>query len=608
MPTGKLEWGRIFRRLSPYTIQKGFRYFKHYGLKEFWIKLHERFEPEEVHYGPWYEAYRPDGEELEKQKKKKWKYQPKISIAVPAYQTPEKFLRQMMDSLLAQTYENWELCIANASPKDASMEYILMEYAQRDSRIRWKKLDENKGIAENTNEALAMSQGEYIGLLDHDDLLAPNALYEVAKVLEKEPETEVLYTDEDKVRGEDLEHFQPHLKPDFSPDLLRSNNYICHFFVVKRSILEKTGGFRREYDGAQDYDFIFRCTEQAGKIRHIPEVLYHWRTHEASTADNPESKLYAFEAGKRAIEANLKRSGLVGTVTHTKDYGFYRVKYQVKGTPLVSIIIPNKDAREDLEKCINSILGRSTYSNYEILIVENNSTSQEIFDYYKQLSEMPKIRLLRWKKEFNYSAINNFAAAKANGEYLLFLNNDTEVITPDWMEEMLGFCQRKDTGIVGAKLYYGNDTIQHAGTVIGIGGIAGHMFTDMPRERSGYMHKASIIQDLSAVTAACMMIKKQVFDEVQGFEETLSVAFNDVDLCLRVRQLDYLVVYDPYVELYHYESKSRGAEDSKEKVRRFQTEIEFMRCRWEKLLKEGDPYYNKNLSLTKWNYSLRPKD
>ena len=608
MPTGKLEWGRILGRLSPYTIQKGFRYLKHYGPKEFWIRLHERFEPEEVPYGPWYEEYRPDIEELEKQKKKKWKYQPKISIAVPAYKTPEKFLRQMMDSLLEQTYENWELCIANASPKDASMEYTLMEYARRDPRIRWKKLEENKGIAENTNEALDMAEGEYIGLLDHDDLLAPNALYEVAKVLEKEPDTEVLYTDEDKVRGEDLEHFQPHLKPDFNPDLLRSNNYICHFFVVKRSILEKTGGFRSEYDGAQDYDFIFRCTEEAGKIRHIPEILYHWRTHEASTADNPESKLYAFEAGKRAIEANLKRSGLVGTVTQTKDYGFYRVKYPVAGNPLVSIIIPNKDAREDLEKCINSILGRSTYSNYEILIVENNSTSQEIFDYYKQLSEMPKIRLLRWKKEFNYSAINNFAAAKAKGDYLLFLNNDTEVITPDWIEEMLGFAQRKDTGIVGAKLYYGNDTIQHAGTVIGIGGIAGHMFTDMPRERSGYMHKASIIQDLSAVTAACMMIKKQIFDQVQGFEEALSVAFNDVDLCLRVRQLDYLVVYDPYVELYHYESKSRGAEDSKEKVRRFQSEIEFMRCRWEKLLKAGDPYYNKNLSLTKWNYSLRPKD
>ena len=457
-----------------------------------------------------------------------------------------------------------------------------------------------------SNEALALAAGDYVGLLDHDDLLAPNALYEVANALEKDPAIDVIYTDEDKVRGDELEHFQPHFKPDFNPDLLRSNNYICHFFVVRKDLIEKTGGFRQEYEGAQDYDFIFRCTEQAEKIFHIPEILYHWRTHESSTADNPESKLYAFEAGRRAIEANLEREGLKGTVTQTKDYGFYRVKYPVEGQPMVSIIIPNKDAKEDLEKCINSVLGRTAYGNYEILIVENNSVTKEIFEYYQELAENPKIRLLRWKKEFNYSAINNFAASKARGEYLLFLNNDTEVITSDWMEEMLGFCQRKDTGIVGAKLYYGNDTIQHAGTVIGIGGIAGHMFVDMPRERSGYMHKASIIQDLSAVTAACMMIKKSVFDRVQGFEEALGVAFNDVDLCLRVGQLGYLVVYDPYVELYHYESKSRGAEDSKEKVRRFQTEIEFMRCRWEKLLKEGDPYYNKNLSLTKWNYSLRP--
>ena len=608
MPTGKLEWGRILGKLSPYTIQKGFRYLKHYGPKEFWVRLHERFEPEEVPYGPWYESYRPDIEELEKQKKRKWKYQPKISVVVPAYQTPEKYLRQMIDSLLDQTYENWELCIIDASPKDASMEYTLMEYSEKDGRIKWKKLEKNKGIAGNTNEALALAVGDYVGLLDHDDLLAPNALYEVANALEKDPAIDVIYTDEDKVRGDELEHFQPHFKPDFNPDLLRSNNYICHFFVVRKDLIEKTGGFRQEYEGAQDYDFIFRCTEQAEKIFHIPEILYHWRTHESSTADNPESKLYAFEAGRRAIEANLEREGLKGTVTQTKDYGFYRVKYPVEGQPMVSIIIPNKDAKEDLEKCMNSVLGRTAYGNYEILIVENNSVTKEIFEYYQELAENPKIRLLRWKKEFNYSAINNFAASKARGEYLLFLNNDTEVITSDWMEEMLGFCQRKDTGIVGAKLYYGNDTIQHGGTVIGIGGIAGHMFVDMPRERSGYMHKASIIQDLSAVTAACMMIKKSVFDRVQGFEEALGVAFNDVDLCLRVGQLGYLVVYDPYVELYHYESKSRGAEDSKEKVRRFQTEIEFMRCRWEKLLKEGDPYYNKNLSLTKWNYSLRPKD
>lgn len=609
MPKGKIEWGKLMGKMSPYMIQKGLRYLKHYGVKEFWVRLHERFEPEEVPYGPWYEQYIPTREELEKQRKKKWNYGPKISIIVPAYKTPEAFLRQLMDSLLAQTYANWELCIANASPEDASMEYVLKEYAKKDSRILWKKLEENKGIAENTNEAFAMATGEFAGLLDHDDLLAPNALYEVAKALETEPDIDVLYTDEDKVRGDEvLEHFQPHLKPDFNIDLLRSNNYICHFFVVRKSLLEKTGGFRREYDGAQDYDFIFRCTKAAGKIHHIPEILYHWRTHQSSTADNPESKLYAFEAGKRAIEENLRQNGLIGEVSHTKDYGFYRVKYPVQGEPLVSIIIPNKDAKEDLEKCIQSILEKSSYTNYEILIVENNSTGEEIFSYYKELSENSRIRLLRWKREFNYSAINNYGAKKAKGDYLLFLNNDTEVISPDWIEEMLGFCQRPDTGIVGARLYFGNNTVQHAGTVIGIGGIAGHMFTDMPRERSGYMHKAAIIQDLSAVTAACMMVKRQVFDEVQGFEEQLSVAFNDVDFCLRVREKQYLVVYDPYVELYHYESKSRGAEDSKEKVRRFQSEIEFMRCRWETLLKKGDPYYNKNLSLVKWNYSLKPKD
>lgn len=608
MPNGKFQWGRLLGRLSPYTIQKGLRYLKHYGPKEFWVRLHERFEPEEVPYGPWYEAYVPTREELEMQKKRKWKYAPKISVVVPAYQTPEKFLCQMMDSLLEQTYGNWELCIADASPENASMEYVLKEYAARDSRIRWKKLEKNMGIAENTNQAFAMASGDFVGLLDHDDLLAPNALYEIVAALEKEPDIDVLYTDEDKVRGDSLEHFQPHLKPDFNLDLLRSNNYICHFFVAKRTLVEKIGGFLAAFDGAQDHDFIFRCVEQAKHIHHIPEILYHWRTHQSSTADNPDSKLYAFEAGKRAVEANLKRCGLKGKVSHTKDYGFYRVTYPVQGNPLVSIIIPNKDAREDLEKCVNSILTKSTYKNFEILIVENNSTGSEIFDYYKKLSQNPRVRLLRWKHPFNYSAINNYAAGKAKGEYLLFLNNDTEIITPEWIEEMLGFCQRKDTGIVGAKLYYGNNTIQHAGTVIGIGGIAGHMFVDMDRERSGYMHKASIIQDLSAVTAACMMVKRSIFEQVHGFEEELAVAFNDVDFCLRVRQLGYLVVYNPYVELYHYESKSRGTEDSKEKVRRFQSEIEFMRCRWEDLLKKGDPYYNKNLSLSKWNYSLKPKD
>ena len=596
----------MLKKLSPYTIQKGFRYLKHYGPKEFWIRLHERFEPEEVPYGPWYEAYVPDEAALEKQRHHHFEYSPLISVAVPAYRTPEKFLAQMIDSLLAQTYGNWELCIANGSPEDSAMKKVLEEYTKKDSRIRVSELTENKGIAGNTNAALEMAQGEFVGLLDHDDLLAPNALYEIVRALDEDRNLDAVYTDEDKVTTELDEHFQPHLKPDFNLDLLRSNNYICHFFVVRRSIVQKVGGFCQEFDGAQDHDFIFRCIETAEKVGHIPEILYHWRTHKASTADNPASKMYAFDAGKRAIEAHLKRTGTEGIVSHTPDLGFFRVKYPVQGQPLVSVIIPNKDEKETLKACIDSIREKTEYPNYEIIIVENNSTTDEIFQYYKELSQDPRIRLLRWKKEFNYSAINNYGVRHANGEYLLFLNNDVTVITPGWIKELLGVCQRPEVGAAGVKLIYPDNTIQHAGCVIGLGGIAGHMFVDMPANRTGYLHKASILQDMSAVTAACMMMKRTAFEEAGGFTEKLSVAFNDVDLCLKVRKNHKLIVYDPYVQLYHMESKTRGAEDNKEKVRRFQEEIEYMRCQWLDILKKGDPYYNKNLSLTKWNYSLRP--
>lgn len=602
----KIQWTKMFRKLSPYTIRKGFRYMKHYGPKEFWIRLHERFEPEEVPYGPWYRAYIPTEETLETQRKQKFDYSPLISIAVPAYQTPVEFLRQMIESLIVQTYSNWELCIVNASPDNEEMQKVLAEYSAGDSRVRFCNLKENLGIAENTNRAFAMTKGEFVGLLDHDDLLAPNALYEIVKILQDHPQADALYTDEDKVTTELDEHFQPHLKPDFNLDLLRSNNYICHFFVVRKSIVEKAGGFRKEFDGAQDYDFIFRCTENAGEVLHVPEILYHWRTHKASTADNPASKMYAFEAGKRAIEAHLERTGTKGEVSHTQDLGFYRVKYPVQGKPLVSVIIPNKDEKETLQTCLEMLEKNTGYQNFEIIIVENNSTTDEIFRYYKELSGNRKIHLLRWGKEFNYSAINNFAVAHAKGEYLLFLNNDVKSINSDWLEEMLGVCQRPEVGGVGAKLIYPDNTIQHAGCVIGMGGIAGHMFVDMPADRTGYLHKASLLQDMSAVTAACLLMKKEVFEQAGGFTEELAVAFNDVDLCLKVRKNGYLIVYDPYVKLYHMESKTRGAEDSKEKVRRFQTEIEYMRCHWIDILKNGDPCYNKNLSLTKWNYSLKP--
>ena len=605
---GGIQWGRMLKKMNPYTIQKGFRYLKHYGPKEFWIRLHERFEPEEVPYGPWYEAYIPDKAELEKQKKHKFAYTPRISVAVPAFRTPEVFLRQMIQSLLDQTYPNWELCIANGSPDDTEMTAILKEYASADRRICVRDLRENLGIAGNTNAALTMASGEFVGLLDHDDLLAPNALYEIVKKLNEDRELDAVYTDEDKVTTDLSEHFQPHLKPDFNLDLLRSNNYICHFFVVRKTIVDKVGGFRQEFDGAQDHDFIFRCVEEAsGRVGHVPEIVYHWRTHKASTADNPASKMYAFDAGKRAIEAHLKRVGVEGEVSHTPDLGFFRVKYPVHGEPMVSIIIPNKDEKESLQACIESIREKTEYQNYEILIIENNSTSEEIFHYYKELSRDPKIRLLRWKKEFNYSAINNYGVRHAKGDYLLFLNNDVTVITPGWIKEMLGVCQRGEVGVVGVKLIYPDNTIQHAGCVIGIGGIAGHMFVDMPANRTGYLHKASILQDMSAVTAACMMMKRSAFDKVGGFTEELAVAFNDVDLCLKIREKGYLNIFTPFAELYHYESKSRGYEDTPEKQKRFLSEINYMKAHWSEILTKGDPYYNENFSLNTCNYTLRKR-
>lgn len=664
----KVDWGKLVKRLSPYNIKKACLYLKHYGFKEFTVKLTERFEHTEVDYSVWFERHKATAEELERQRKQNWKNPVVLSVVVPVYRTPELFLRQMIESVLEQSYPHWELCIADGSGDDLQTEKVIGEYIKKDTRIRYEKLEKNLGIADNTNAAFAMARGDFIALFDHDDLLAPNALYEVAQAIEKNKEAEVLYTDEDKVTSDLSEHFQPHFKPDFNLDLLRSNNYICHLFVVKRSLVEKTGGLSREFEGAQDYDFVFRCIEEASKgvepghsvdnihpgtgqeslagrlavcrgrkVIHVPRVLYHWRIHKASTADNPASKAYAFDAGKRAIEAHLERCGVKGSVSHTKDMGFYRVTYEVDSQPLVSIIIPNKDHVEILESCLNSIREKTTYPNYEIIIVENNSKEEKTFAFYKNLDGQKGIQVVYWDKEsytflksnisqeskiypesnhsaersnskspdFNYSAINNFGIARSKGAYIICLNNDITVITPGWIEEFLGHAMREEVGITGARLYYPDDTIQHAGIVLGIGGIAGSMFVGLPKSHSGYLHKARLQQDLSAVTAACMMFRRDVYEKAGGFEEKLAVAFNDVDFCLKVGKAGYLVVYDPFVEMYHHESKTRGPEDTKEKVRRFQSEIEYMRSHWLTLLKQGDPYYNPNFSLKTWNYELK---
>ena len=603
METYKISWIKFLKKLSPYNIKKGILYSKHFGPKEFWVRLTERFQTDDVDYEEWYRNHRPSEEELERQRKEKFDYMPLISILVPVYNTPESFLKQMIQSVRAQTYGNWELCIANANPGNKEVGDILRIASEKDKRIRVTDVPENEGIAQNTNAALKIASGEYVGLLDHDDLLTKDALYEVVKALNQQEKPEMLYSDEDKVTTDLTEHFQPYMKPDFNLDLLRSNNYICHFFVAKKSLIEDVGAFRGEFNGAQDYDLILRCSEKAAGIAHIPRILYHWRVHKASTADNPASKMYAFDAGKSAIEDHLKRCGQDGEVSHAKDLGYYRVKYEVKGSPLVSIIIPNKDEVESLDKCLQSI-EKSTYKNYEIIVVENNSVKDETFAYYKKI-EAKGVKVVYWEKGFNYSAINNYGASYAKGDYLLLLNNDVEVITPDWLEEMLGNCQRKEVGIVGVKLYYPDDTVQHAGIIVGIGGVAGNIFVGLPRRYTGYFHKASVQQDLSAVTAACMMVKRSVYEAVKGLDEKLQVAFNDVDFCLRVRKAGYLVVYNPYAELYHYESKTRGPEDTKEKARRFYSELEYMRSHHLDILKSGDPMYNRNLTLTKWDYSLK---
>ena len=623
------QWGKVLTSISPAYIKKGYRYLKRHGMKQFLIRLTERFQQEDIDYETWFGLNKATEKELQEQRKNPPEHGPLISIVVPVYRTPEIYLREMMESVMEQTYGNWELCLADASPRgeqlrqdlkkikgrktrdavmkipdgDTELTSVIREYQLKDSRIRYEILKENKSIAENSNAAMEMATGDFVGLLDHDDTLEPNALYEVARKICEDDRVDVVYTDEDKINSKGTKHLTPNMKPDFNLDLLRSNNYICHLFVVRRILMEKVGGFRKEFDGAQDYDFILRCTEEAEKIAHVHKVLYHWRTHEKSTSDNPESKIYAFHAGRRAVEAHLQRLGIQAEVEETCDLGYYRVKYPVTGSPMVSILIPNKDQLQTLKKCLKSIWEKTEYTNYEILIIENNSIEKETFEFYKKIDGRHHVRVLYWDKEFNYSAINNFGAAQAKGEYLLLLNNDTEVITKGWMKELLSHCQRPEVGMVGAKLYFPDNTIQSAGTIIGMGGMADHAFVNMDRKKSGYMHRASIQVDMSGVTAACAMVKRSVYEEVHGLEEKLTVAFNDVDLGLKIVTAGYLIVFDPYAELYHYESKSRGIND--EKKERHAREVKYTQEKWADFLAAGDPCYNQNLTLAKHNFSLR---
>lgn len=567
------------------------------------IKKHLHIASRQVDYNKRMHAQQLTKKECQMQKEKNFSYQPKFSILVPLHESDCDFLIALIESVQAQTYDNWELCFSDGSKQKNRLSDFLQPYIKNDARIRYTASPKGiAGIAENTNLAYSLATGDYIVFGNQDDLFEADALYRCAKALNKNKSL-VIYTDEDRVDETGKYFSEPNFKPDFNIDLLQCNNYIHHMFVVEKSLMEKAGGLNPAFDGAVHYDFILRCVELTDEICHIPRVLYHWRI--ASESENPESKKEAVEAGKLAVIAHFKRLGQPAEVTDGVSYGYYQVSYPVAGTPLVSIVIPNKDHVKDLRRCIEAIEVRSSYRNYELIIVENNSDEQTTFDYYNDLKSNKRVKIIRWDGEFNYSKINNFGVAHARGEYILLLNNDTELISADFITQMLGYCQREDVGVVGAKLYYRDNTIQHAGVIVGIGGIAGHAFSAMDEREGIYQQRTEAACDYSAVTAACLMISKELFETAGGLDPKFKVSFNDVDLCLKVRALGKLVVYVPQAKLYHYESKSRGKEDTVQKQKTLQHEMQLFKQKWNKILIQGDPYYNKNLVLDNTDFSIR---
>ena len=551
----------------------------------------------------------PNAEERRREEETVFPRKIKISVLVPLYNTPEKFLREMIDSVVTQTYKNWELCLADGSDdKHTDVGRICQEYIEKDSRIKYQKIEKNLGISGNTNVCFSMATGNFIGLFDHDDVMHPSLLFECVKTV-CEKDADYVYTDEATFTSPNLDDLIVlHFKPDYSPDNLRANNYICHFSMFDADLLKKTGLFRPEYDGSQDHDMILRLTEEAKHVCHIPKILYYWRSHPNSVAADIGAKTYAIDAAKRAVHDHMRDYyGIEVEVESTRAFPtIFQIKYPINGEPLISIVIPNKDHVEDLRRCITSIEKKSTWKNYEIVVVENNSVEQSIRDYYKELESDPKVKIVTYEGGFNYSRINNVGVKETKGEYLLFLNNDTEVISPDWMEQLLMYAQRKDVGAVGAKLYYADNTIQHAGVVIGLGAhrSAGHTHYKMPRQHLGYMGRLCYAQDVTAVTGACLMVKKSIYEEVDGLDESFTISLNDVDLCLKIREKGYLNIFTTFAELYHYESKTRGMEEG-EKLRRYERECAHFRDKWKEQLDAGDPYYNPNFSLDYSDFTLR---
>jgi GT2 family glycosyltransferase/2-polyprenyl-3-methyl-5-hydroxy-6-metoxy-1,4-benzoquinol methylase len=594
-------------------INDGFHAFQYSFNQFFHIGKQKREKLDD--YQLWIEKNEPGREEIDKFRRelRNFSYKPKISIITPVWNVDERWLRRAIESVINQDYDNWELCLVDGGSTKQHIKPVLTEYASKYSRIKVHFLAENKGIAGNSNAAIALASGEFVGFLDHDDELAQFSLYEIVKTLNKYPDICYIYSDEDKI-DEQNKRVYPFFKSDWSPDMFLSCNYLCHFSVVRKKILDEIGGFQQGYDGSQDYDLFLRITEKIknNEIFHIPKILYHWRVIPDSAAASTGAKPYAYLAAKKALTDSMARRKIdIEGVMDGCWTGSYRINYSIHSNPKISIIIPTKDKIELLRRCINSILEKTTYKNYELLIVDNQSESKDTFDYYEQIKDNLRIHIVQYNKPFNFSAINNYAVTQVTSPYILFLNNDTEVISGDWLSAMLEHAQRVNIGAVGAKLLYPNRTIQHAGIILGIIGdppVGGHAHRYLPDNNHGYSGRADIIQNVSAVTAACLLMRKEVFEQIRGFDENLAVAFNDVDFCLRIRDSGHLIVYTPFATLIHHESLSRGHEDTPEKRKRFLEEVQYIRKKWGEVIEKGDPYYNPNLTRDKEDFSINRKE
>ncbi len=621
-----------FRKAMHYVIRQRDRLKNCGNLRGIWAKIKYKGREREAmeRYGT---ASFPTEERRREEEETVFPHMVKFSILVPLYNTPREFLTAMLDSVVAQTYKNWELCLAIGSDIGGSIgsdiggsigsggnhSYvgeICREYQKADreknggqGRIIYQKLEKNEGISGNTNRCLALATGEYIGLFDHDDILHPSVLYEYAKAI-NEQGADYIYCDETTFKNNDINKMLTmHFKPDYAVDNLRANNYICHFSVFHRHLLDGSELFRTKYDGSQDHDMILRLTDKAKKVVHVPKLMYYWRSHAGSVASGIQAKTYAVDAAKGAVADHLRKHGYTHfKITSTRAFEtIFKISYQIIGNPKISIVIANKDHEPDLRRCISSIMEKSTYDNYEIIIVENNSETPEIKKYYEELKEDERIKIVTYEGSFNYSAVNNLGVKAAEGEYILLLNNDTQVITVNWMEELLMYAQREDVGAVGAKLYYGDKTIQHAGVVLGLGAhrTAGHSHYMQHRENLGYMGRLCYAQNVSAVTGACLMVSRELFEKAGGLDESFAISLNDVDFCIKLREMGYLNVFTPFAELYHYESVSRGLDDQGEKAARYNEESARFREKWKEVLEKGDPYYNPNFSLDRSDFSLK---